>query len=165
MKEKEMKEKLKKINKEFDEVNKHLKEATETTVLECMYAKDDVDKKIDETKKNIEAAKENIKRKQQETHEKFSSHITKIQDDINDLKSKLEEKKELKVGDWVRVKRNLAVHEIGVKYLGKVYRINRISYTGYYLSGTPEGYWYRSSLIPVGNLSRLVEITKQNHEI
>lgn len=79
MKEKEMKEKLKKINKEFDEVNKHLKEATETTVLECMYAKDDVDKKIDETKKNIEAAKENIKRKQQETHEKFSSHITKIQ--------------------------------------------------------------------------------------
>lgn len=40
--------------------------------------------------------KENIKRKQQETHEKFSSHITKIQDDINDLKSKLEEKKELK---------------------------------------------------------------------
>lgn len=96
MKEKEMKEKLKKINKEFDEVNKHLKEATETTVLECMYVKDDVDKKIDETKKNIEAAKENIKRKQQETHEKFSSHITKIQDDINDLKSKLEEKKELK---------------------------------------------------------------------
>lgn len=96
MKENAMKEKLKKINKEFDEVNKHLKEATETTVLECMYAKDDVDKKIDETKKNIEAAKENIKRKQQETHEKFSSHITKIQDDINDLKSKLEEKKELK---------------------------------------------------------------------
>lgn len=74
-------------------------------------------------------------------------------------------KKELKVGDWVRVKRNLAVHEIGVKYLGKVYRINRISYTGYYLSGTPEGYWYRSSLIPVGNLSRLVEIRKENHEI
>lgn len=96
MKENAMKEKLKKINKEFDEVNKHLKEATETTVLECMYAKDDVDKKIDETKKHIEAAKENIKRKQQETHEKFSSHITKIQDDINDLKSKLEEKKELK---------------------------------------------------------------------
>ena len=96
MKEKEMKEKLKKINKEFDEVNKHLKDATETTVLECMYAKDEVDKKIDETKKNIEAAKENIKIKQQETHEKFSSHITKIQDDINDLKSKLEEKKELK---------------------------------------------------------------------
>ena len=56
----------------------------------------------------------------------------------------MQEKKELKVGDWVRVKRNLAVHEIGVKYLGKVYRINRISYTGYYLSGTPEGYWYRS---------------------
>lgn len=74
-------------------------------------------------------------------------------------------KKELKVGDWVRIKRNLAVHEIGVKYLGKVYRINRISYTGYYLSGTPEGYWYRSSLIPVGNLSRLVEIRKENHEI
>ena len=77
----------------------------------------------------------------------------------------MQEKKELKVGDWVRVKRNLAVHEIGVKYLGKVYRINRISYTGYYLSGTPEGYWYRSSLIPVGNLSRLVEIRKENHEI
>lgn len=96
MKEKEMKEKLKKINKEFDEVNKHLKDATETTVLECMYAKDEVDKKIDETKKNIETAKENIKRKQKDTHEKFSSHITKIQDDINDLKSKLEEKKELK---------------------------------------------------------------------
>lgn len=77
----------------------------------------------------------------------------------------MQEKKELKVGDWVRVKRNLAVHEIGVKYLGKVYRINRISYTGYYLSGTPEGYWYRSSLIPVGNLSRLVEIRKENHKI
>ena len=39
----------------------------------------------------------------------------------------MQEKKELKVGDWVRVKRNLAVHEIGVKYLGKVYRINRIN--------------------------------------
>ena len=25
----------------------------------------------------------------------------------------MQEKKELKVGDWVRVKRNLAVHEIG----------------------------------------------------
>ena len=96
MKEKEIKEKLKKINKEFDEVNKHLKDATETTVLECMYAKDEVDKKIYETKKNIETAKESIKQKQKDTHEKFSKHITKIQDDISDLKSKLEEKKELK---------------------------------------------------------------------
>ena len=77
----------------------------------------------------------------------------------------MQEKKELKVGDWVRVKRNLAVHEIGVKYLGKVYRINKISFTSYYLSGIPYGCWYRSSLIPGGNLSRLVEIRKENHEI
>lgn len=70
----------------------------------------------------------------------------------------MQEKKELKVGDWVRVKRNLAVH---AKYLGKVYRINKISFTSYYLSGIPYGRWYRSSLIPVGNLSRLVEIRKK----
>lgn len=76
-----------------------------------------------------------------------------------------QEKKELKVGDWVRVKRNLAVHAIGAKYLGKVYRINKISFTSYYLSGIPYGCWYRSSLIPVGNLSRLVKIRKENHEI
>ena len=41
----------------------------------------------------------------------------------------MQEKKELKVGDWVRVKRNLAVHAIGAKYLGKVYRINKISFS------------------------------------
>lgn len=96
MKEKEIKEKLKKINAEFDEVNKHLKDATETTILECMYAKDEVDKKIDETKKNIDEAKENIKRKQNESKEKFSKHLSKFQDDINDLKSKLDEKRDLK---------------------------------------------------------------------
>lgn len=77
----------------------------------------------------------------------------------------MQEKKELKVGDWVRVKHNLAVHETGVKYLGKVYRISRISFTGYYLSGIPYGCWYRSSLIPIGNLSRLIEIRKGNHEV
>ena len=77
----------------------------------------------------------------------------------------MQKKKELKVGDWVRVKRNLAVHEIGAKYLGKVYMISRRSLTSYYLSGIPYGRWYRSSLIPVGNLSRLVEIRKENHEI
>lgn len=75
------------------------------------------------------------------------------------------QEKKLKVGDWVRVKRNLAVNEIGAKYLGKVYRINKISFTSYYLSGIPYGCWYRSSLIPVGNLSRLVEIRKEIHEI
>ena len=123
MKEKEMKEKLKKINKEFDEVNKHLKEATETTVLECMYAKDDVDKKIDETKKNIEAAKENIKRKQQETHEKFSSHITKIQDDINDFKSKLEEK--LAIPIYLEDERLTTVTANNVLLSGNVSRKNR----------------------------------------
>ena len=56
----------------------------------------------------------------------------------------MQEKKELKVGDWVRVKRNLAVHAIWAKYLGKVYRINRISFASYYLSGIPYGCWYRS---------------------
>ena len=125
MKEKEMKEKLKKINKEFDEVNKHLKDATETTVLECMYAKDEVDKKIDETKKNIEAAKENIKRKQQETHEKFSSHITKIQDDINDLKSKLEEKKELK--DKEKLEKYAAIDAVKEEIVSKYETENKES--------------------------------------
>ncbi len=47
-------------------------------------------------KRILKLQKKILKRKQQETHEKFSSHITKIQDDINDLKSKLEEKKRIK---------------------------------------------------------------------
>lgn len=79
----------------------------------------------------------------------------------------------MKVGDKVIVNPRLheciwciPMEEVKGKIMTiKVYRINRISYTGYYLSGTPEGYWYRSSLIPVGNLSRLVEIRKENHEI
>jgi hypothetical protein len=75
------------------------------------------------------------------------------------------QKREYKVGDWVRIKRNLAVREIGVKYLGKVYRIGRKSLNGYNLIGVPDGCWYRSSLIPVGSLSRLIEARKENYEI
>lgn len=75
------------------------------------------------------------------------------------------QEKKLEVGDWVRIRRNLAVREIGVKYLGKVYKIGKKSLTGYCLIGVPEGWWYKSSLIPVGNLSRLIEIRKESYEI
>lgn len=75
------------------------------------------------------------------------------------------QKKKLEVGDWVRIKRNLAVRKIGVKYLGKVYRVGRKSLNGYHLIGVPDGCWYKSSLIPVGNLSRLIEVRKESYEI
>lgn len=75
------------------------------------------------------------------------------------------QKKKLEVGDWVRVRRNLVICDIGIKYLGKVYKIGKKNLAGYYLIGVPEGWWEKTSLIPVGNLSRLIEIRKESYEI
>lgn len=79
------------------------------------------------------------------------------------------QEKKLEVGDWVRIKRNLIVHEIGDKYLGKIYRVVKINPTifgtCYYLSCSSILPWGKNSLIPVGSLSRLIEARKENYEI
>ena len=79
------------------------------------------------------------------------------------------QKREYKVGDWVRIRPDLLVTEPNIKYLGKVFRVDAVVLSNYVLvytlSGGPKDYWYRSSLILVGDLSRLVEIRKGKHEI
>lgn len=81
----------------------------------------------------------------------------------------MQEKKELKVGDWVRIRLDLLVTEPNAKYLGRVFKVVAVTLSNYVLvytlSGGPKDYWYRSSLILVGDLSRLIEIRKENHEI
>ena len=57
MKNKELEEKLNKINDELNKINEKLKDSTDTMVIKGMYAKDELDDKIEETKKNLDEAK------------------------------------------------------------------------------------------------------------
>lgn len=79
------------------------------------------------------------------------------------------QKREYKVGDWVRIRPDLLVTEPNVKYLGRVFKVVAVTLSNYVLvytlSGGSKDYWYGSSLILVGDLSRLIEIRKGKHEI
>ena len=94
MKNKELEEKLNKINDELNKINEKLKDSTDTMVIKGMYAKDELDDKIEETKKNLDEAKEELNKKKSDTKKVFSKHLSKIEDSINEAKEKLEDKRE-----------------------------------------------------------------------
>ena len=88
MKNKELEEKLNKINDELNKINEKLKDSTDTMVIKGMYAKDELDDKIEETKKNLDEAKEELNKKKSDTKKVFSKHLSKIEDSINEAKEK-----------------------------------------------------------------------------
>ena len=94
MKNSEFKEKINKLNEEFEKVNKRIKDTTDTAIIKGMYAKAELDEKIKETKKNLDETKADLKEKQSENKKLFSNHLNKIQESIEEAKTKLEEKKE-----------------------------------------------------------------------
>lgn len=94
MKNNEFKEKISKLNEEFEKVNKKVKDTTDTAIIKGMYAKDELDEKIKETKKSLDETKADLKEKQSENKKLFSNHLNKIQESIEEAKAKLEEKKE-----------------------------------------------------------------------
>lgn len=92
MKNNEFKEKISKLNEEFEKVNKKVKDTTDTAIIKGMYAKDELDEKIKETKKSLDETKADLKEKQSENKKLFSNHLNKIQESIEEAKAKLEEK-------------------------------------------------------------------------
>ena len=55
-----------------DKINEKLKDSTDTMVIKGMYAKDELDDKIEETKKNLDEAKEELNKKKEELNEKIN---------------------------------------------------------------------------------------------
>ena len=83
MKNKELEEKLNKINDELNKINEKLKDSTDTMVIKGMYAKDELDDKIEETKKNLDEAKEELYKKKYDTKKIFTKQLSKNEDSID----------------------------------------------------------------------------------
>lgn len=94
MNEKERLEKINKINDEFNKINEKLKDSTDTVIIKGMYVRDDLENKIESAKSNLNTAKKNLKKKQDDDKRLFAKHLNKIQENINEAKAKLEDKKE-----------------------------------------------------------------------
>lgn len=94
MNEKERLEKINKINDEFNKINEKLKDSTDTVIIKGMYVKDDLEDKIESAKSNLNTAKKNLENKQDDDKRLFAKHLNKIQENINEAKAKLEDKKE-----------------------------------------------------------------------
>lgn len=94
MNEKERLEKINKINDEFNKINEKLKDSTDTVIIKGMYVKDELEDKIESAKSNLNAAKKNLEKKQDDDKRLFAKHLNKIQENINEAKAKLEDKKE-----------------------------------------------------------------------
>ena len=94
MNEKERLEKINKINNEFNKINEKLKDSTDTVIIKGMYVKDDLEDKIESAKSNLNTAKKNLEKKQGDDKRLFAKHLNKIQENINEAKAKLEDKKE-----------------------------------------------------------------------
>lgn len=93
-----MQEKMKKVSEEFNSLNEKIKDELETKTIECMYKKDDLDKKIKDTKENIQKTKKDIKTKNGEISEKISSHLEEKLNNLNELideKMYMKDKKKL----------------------------------------------------------------------
>lgn len=93
-----MQEKMKKVSEEFNSLNEKIKDELETKTIECMYKKDDLDKKIKDTKENIQKTKKDIKTKNGEISEKISSHLEEKFNNLNELideKMYMKDKKKL----------------------------------------------------------------------
>jgi DNA repair exonuclease SbcCD ATPase subunit len=94
MNEKERLEKINKINDEFNKINKKLKDSTDTVIIKGMYVKDELEDKIESVKNNLNTVKKNLEEKHGDDKSLFAKHLNKIQESINEAKSKLEDKKE-----------------------------------------------------------------------
>ena len=94
MNEKERLEKINKINDEFNKINEKLKNSTDTVIIKGMYVKDELEDKIESAKSNLNTAKKNLEKKQDDDKRLFAKHLNKIQENINEAKAKLEDKKE-----------------------------------------------------------------------
>ena len=94
MNEKERLEKINKINDEFNKINEKLKDSTDTVIIKGMYVRDDLENKIESAKSNLNTAKKNLEKKQDDDKRLFAKHLNKIQENINEAKAKLEDKKE-----------------------------------------------------------------------
>ena len=94
MNEKERLEKINKINDEFNKINEKLKDSTDTVIIKGMYVRDDLEDKIESAKSNLNTAKKNLEKKQDDDKRLFAKHLNKIQENINEAKAKLEDKKE-----------------------------------------------------------------------
>ena len=64
MTEKELKEKINKINDELNNINEKLKDSTDTAIIKGMYAKDELDDKIKEAREKLNETKTTLKEKQ-----------------------------------------------------------------------------------------------------
>lgn len=93
-----MQEKMKRVSEEFNSLNEKIKDELETKTIECMYKKDDLDKKIKDTKDSIQKTKKDIKTKNGEISEKISSHLEEKFNNLNELideKMYMKDKKKL----------------------------------------------------------------------
>ena len=94
MTEKELKEKINKINDELNNINEKLKDSTDTAIIKGMYAKDELDDKIKEAREKLNETKTTLKEKQAKGKKTFTNYLNKIEESINEGRAKLADKKE-----------------------------------------------------------------------
>ena len=82
------------MNDELNKLSTKIKDSTDTMVIKSMYAKDELDEKIKEARKNLDETKKVLKEKSENGKKVFSSHLSKIEENIEEDKQKFEIKKE-----------------------------------------------------------------------
>lgn len=94
MNNKERKSQIDELNEELKKINEKIKDSVDTVIISGMYMKDDIEEKRKKTAENLNEAEEEIKKINQKGKENVQKDISKIKNNLKEMKEKISLRKE-----------------------------------------------------------------------
>lgn len=93
MESKERKIKIDELKEGLKNIGDKIKDATDTVAISSMYAKDELDAKIEDAKSSLEATKENARLTSEKAKGKLTSYLLKTQMEMKEAKKEKDKEK------------------------------------------------------------------------
>ena len=93
MESKERKIKIDELKEGLKNIGDKIKDATDTVAISSMYAKDELDAKIEDAKSSLEATKENARLTSEKAKGKLASYLLKTQMEMKEPKKEKDKEK------------------------------------------------------------------------
>lgn len=94
MNNKERKSQIDELNEELKKINEKIKDSVDTVIISGMYMKDDIEEKRKKTAENLNEAEKEIKKINQKGKENVQKDISKIKNNLKEMKEKISLRKE-----------------------------------------------------------------------
>lgn len=94
MNNKERKIQIDELNEELKKINEKIKDSVDTVIISGMYMKDDIEEKRKKTAENLNEAEKEIKKINQKGKENVQKDISKIKNNLKEMKEKISLRKE-----------------------------------------------------------------------